>query len=304
MNIAKEENKYKKLYETILLEPDFKDYKIEATCKKIVEKGVYVMMILFIIGILLKPILKNEFISIANVLLIASLLLLLILSTVKLYVVNDVYKKSGLFNEKILHRFLKEFFPNYTSELNNGFSQLDYDIRKYVEKYNKYFSSNLIKYKLNNKYDVMLHKLQTIYETIDENGNRHQKITFSGLVGKVLLRKNIIDTPLFIGHDSKTNIKLDNEEFEEIYNVHATNEVDAYKILSPVFMETLIKINEKAKIDFLIEKNNLLFRLEASEFFDSYISEKKTIELLYMYEYIFKMLEDILSETIDNIENN
>ena len=67
-------------------------------------------------------------------------------------------------------------------------------------------------------------------------------------------------------------------------------------------MERLIKLDDIAAFDFLIEKEKISFRVAVDDFFEIYNEEDLIIKSLDKYDTILKTIEETLSELIQEIE--
>lgn len=297
-------DKYKKFYDELSLDPEFKKFQNNKVYNFFKTKGIFLFL-----GMFLLPIIFTLFSFIDGAafffpIVIAPIVTVGMIAFIVIAIMSGhaQNKVSKVYKDKIFRKFLSEYYPGYYYDDTKGLAQMEYRMKPYVSYYNRYYSENLFDYKLKDKYAVKFSELKTVHESRDSDGDTHRTTTFQGLAGYVIIDSNKLNNTIFIGHNSKSNIKLDNEEFEKIYNVHSDNEIEAYKFLSPTFMERLIKLDDIAAFDFLIEKEKISFRVAVDEFFEIYNEEDVIIKSLDKYDTILKTIEDTLYNLIKEIE--
>jgi len=300
------QNKYEKIYNDLCKEPEFQKFK-KNKIHKIANSNIFLCIliffgILFLASIFLIPLLGGvSLLILVYVLPIFQIVLLIYLVIVAISFFTEE-KVSDTYQFNVFLIFMMKHYPTYICSFTKKISEIEYGIKAYVESYDSFESKYLFSYVLKGNHAVRFSQVKTVYNGVDHNGNRKRIITFEGLAGSVNLNGQKLEHDIFIGHNSKSNIKLDNEEFEKRYNVYAENEIEAYKFLTPTFMEKLINLDDIVSFDFLIEKDVLSFRLAVEDFFRIYKTEEEIIGSLERYDRIFKFIEATLDELIQEIE--
>ena len=296
--------KYKKFYDELSLDPEFKKFQSNKMYNFFKTKGIYLFLGVFILPIIFTLFSFIDGAAFFFPIVIAPIVTVGMITFIVIAIMSGhaQNKVSKVYKDKIFRSFLREYYPGYYYDDTTGLQETEYRIKPYVSYYNRYYTENSIDFKLKDKYPVKFAELKTVHESRDSDGDTHRTTTFQGIAGYVIIDSNKLNHTIFIGHNSKTNVKLDNEEFEKIYNVHSNNEIEAYKFLSPTFMERLIKLDEIAAFDFLIEKEKISFRVSVDEFFEIYNEEDVIIKSLDKYDTILKTIEDTLYNLIKEIE--
>lgn len=157
----------------------------------------------------------------------------------------------------------------------------------------------------------------------DSKGRTKTKIVemFSGLVVSADFHKNFSGTMLIIPDitdsaswkwmakqlEIKTKgdqklVKLENAEFEKIYSVYATDQIEARYILSPSFMERLIKMHQKlnseskASISLSFQNERMIMAVNWRNNFFEYSFNKSVKEEVQETIDELKLCTDIVDE--------
>lgn len=219
------------------------------------------------------------------------------------------YKKE--FKENVI----REVIHNYNSSLkyfpNKGISRKEYDSCCFPESYNIYNSEDLIVDSTTSfEYADVLVKSE--YE--DSEGRTHVVTRYKGSLAKIDI--NDCECNIFFGDVKKIffvnlveKIKFENDEFNDMFNVHSNNELMAYKLLTPDIMEKFVDLKKNifSNLDIRILKDKLYVRfLSGDGFVPSLCSKRKEmnsiISSIAIIETVFNTLNSV-KKIIDDKKN-
>ena len=102
---------------------------------------------------------------------------------------------KNIFKQKIIKRILRNFYDDLEYFPEKEMPAIIYDRAEYKEFYNRYYSEDYFKCKLQNKYNISMAEILTEYyeESVDSEGNKTTSITikFSGLFATTVIDKSI-----------------------------------------------------------------------------------------------------------------
>ena len=217
------------------------------------------------------------------------------------------YKK--MYKEKIIRVFVKEYSPTLEFLPNSGISKPTYYSGEF-EKFDRYFTEDLITGTLENGYKINMAEVKTQKESRDEEGHVTYTTIFHGLFSEIELenympaeikiRKNTIS--LF---DSKDKVEMDSSEFEKIFNVYGTNKITTMQLLTADVMEMFINFKEKNKIvpELTIKNNKLYIRFATGSIFEAtFLKNALDFDTLLKYYNVINFTLDLTEKLIRNIK--
>ncbi len=219
----------------------------------------------------------------------------------------------SLLNEKIITPLLKRIFGDASSDVTNGIENSDYNIVSDNEEYDwdKYSSHGLTEIPINPEgYKLKLANVFTYHEVSYYDHNDHLETRteqlFGGLVGVINLPFNTNARINITGNEVKSNkIELDMREFEEIFNVSATNEIIARQILTADKMEKLLEMKNKIYnigFDIAINNDKLYIRFHQKTIFNfdmgKAIDKKQYEDTINTLTFVKRMAEDIVANIV------
>ncbi len=217
------------------------------------------------------------------------------------------YKK--MYKEKIIRVFVKEYSPTLEFLPNSGISKPTYYSGEF-EKFDRYFTEDLITGTLENGYKINMAEVKTQKESRDEEGHVTYTTIFHGLFSEIELenympaeikiRKNTIS--LF---DSKDKVEMDSSEFEKIFNVYGTNKITTMQLLTADVMEMFINFKEKNKIvpELTIKNNKLYIRYATGSIFEAtFLKNALDFDTLLKYYNVINFTLDLTEKLIRNIK--
>lgn len=223
-------------------------------------------------------------------------------------------KFTNKFKEKIIQPLIKNIDENLYYYPARKLDQPIY-MQGEFERYNRYYSEDLIEGILDEKYKVVMAEVQTEYESTDSDGNTTTTTLFHGIFGNVECSKNI-NTTLKIHSEKgvlgrlfkgRTRIEMDSEEFEKYFDVFGENKIIAMQILTSDVMEMMIDFitNSKIKYEMTIKNNQIYIRFHTGGVFEpklfkgalNYDMLKKYYNIIYFIFEISKRINKVIEET-------
>lgn len=229
----------------------------------------YLVIIVVIIVVLTFLLFKNFFIMLG-------LILALTVIPIEIYIKKDnkekkessIKKYYDYYYKKIVREFLNQFEEKIDHSPNEKIESYIYNEAEF-EKFDNYYSNNLMKIKLKNDFNIDICNVFTEYKTTDNEGDIVYRTLFRGVF-------TIIETPkpfnevLYLKKDKKyknkniipkiDKIQLDSAEFENYFDVYSSNKILAMQLLTSDIMEFLKEFQDSTNIDFeLTLKNNRIF---------------------------------------------
>lgn len=285
----------------------WEDSKKEKTKRKIVTS---VVLIIFNILIVLKFI---GIVQTAREICIMILVILFNSMIIGVCICDPMESKKRKYNSvyktKVVEKIIQNFFDEVNYIPQKPLSSQIYDEGKYDENYNKYYSDDYVDAKLNNKYDLKMAEVKTIYETTYTNSKgytRTERVTrFHGLFIKMKIDKSIKNN-LIIKQDGKIRkkerLEMDSSEFEKYFDVSSNNDIIGMQILTHDVMELLLDYRKylKCPFDICIYEDIVYIRIHCGTMFEAKINSKmlidreKTEEYYNMLEFVYKLSKEVI----------
>ncbi len=233
--------------------------------------------------------------------------IIVILCTIIELTISKNYKNS--FKEKIVKGILKDYnsMLNYFPE--KGIPEEEYDACKFKDKYDNYYSEDLI---TDNTNLFRFADVRTEVEYEDNDGHKSRTIVYSGSLACISIKN--INCRIFLGNvknnilssEDYKKINFENEEFNKLFPTYTDDELTAYKILTPDVMERFSNLKKDAftDIDIRFLNNKLYIRFVTGDGFTPSLFnpalEKKSIytSIAVLEEVIstLSMVRDILED--------
>lgn len=302
----KRQNKRNEVYSKVKLEKasDIQTYvdmlknnkDLEEKRKKYNNCKLYVLLIIIIVGCIC--FFTNWFHPII-------IFVVILVSAVIFALANAGYTK--VYKDQVITSILK----NYDKDLNympeNGIKKEIYRTAKF-EFFDRYTTEDLIVGKIC-ELEFALADVHTEIETTDSDGNTSYSTVFRGPVAVVELNKfkdlvlNISDnnSKLFKGNEY---VELDNQMFEEKYDVFTNNDVVAMRILTPTLTTKILEMHDKFGFFFEIKLIDglVFFRFHSDTLFNPCPSniEKEATDIAFYFNMLDGM-KNIMEEIIKTL---
>lgn len=216
---------------------------------------------------------------------------------------NKNYNK--FFKDNVINMLIKECCKNLEYIPTGELSQYIY-IDGEFEKYNRYYSEDLIQGTIDNKYNVTMAEVRTEVEEIDSDGNSSTRTVFHGLVARVDLER-LINANIKIRRNTMrlfqddTKIEMDSGEFEKEYDVYATDRMIAMQILTADVMQMILDFKEKNGIrpELTLKGNTLYIRFSTGKLFEAKVfTNSLDYKTLEKYYYTINFTLDIAKQLL------
>ena len=163
------------------------------------------------------------------------------------------YKK--MFKENVMVHALREYDSNLVYSPNGVFPQEVYRSARF-EGYDRYSSEDQINGVIDG-YEFLMAEVHTENRHTDKDGHTHYTTVFRGQVAWINITTSlgfdlsVVDNciKLFSGD---THVEIDNQEFEEHYDVFSTDKIKAMKVLTPNVTNKILDLNRKYGFKFEI----------------------------------------------------
>ena len=250
------------------------------------------------------------------------ILCIILLLTLNIFSIN---KKGKTYENVIVPYVLKEKFQNIEYNNNNKILLEKIGDSKIFLDYDKIFCSNYFKI-LYGKYDIESCKIVTKKMNIEENDGVVDKSldeNFCGIFATVNIPtkfdnefrvvKNIKEKEQ-INNVNKAEtqlVRMNNIEFDRIYDVYSMNQVSIKRVLSPGVMARVLEINKKIGniISFSIYNNVLYVAIEYNDYMEFkgkgklYVDEdlaRQNLDMLESLEYFVRYIINI-TDSLNNV---
>lgn len=259
-----------------------------------------------VVGLLLSPWIKN-IPSFIVPFFIPAVYVGLIVAMIFIVAVGQGTNYRSRFKKNIIEKFIKECDSNLSFHPRGKMSQDTY-IQGEFERYDNYYSEDLIEGMLDGKYPVSMAEVTTENESTDSEGNKTSSTVFHGIFGHIESSKEISgsikihsDKGIFGKMFKKENkIEMDSSEFEKSFDVYATDPIVAMQILTSDIMEMLIEFKKSSRINYEITiKGKMIYiRFHTGSVFEPK-AFRKTLDynMLKRYydiiEFIFRVARSI-----------
>lgn len=222
------------------------------------------------------------------------------------------------FKKQVVEKIIKQIDSNLNYEPSLEFPQDKYDDSGIGESYTNYYSDDLITGKLQG-IPVNLAEVHT--ERVVHSGKTTSRVTlFHGLFMEVQFNKKFSGETKIVPDKSlgicnfiestcekmfgRTNkeVVLESPEFNSMFNVYSTDQVEARYILSTSFMERLMEFNTKLEVDtsFSFYKSNMYIKIDyGHELFEpslgneNCVSKKEIYNLYCFVTFIKSIIEEL-----------
>lgn len=167
----------------------------------------------------------------------------------KIYDLDNRYRH--LYKQELVVKVLKEEFDNVIYDYNFGFTESEIRKMEFVEMGNRFKSEDYIRasYK-----DVNFIRSDVEVRYVSGGENKRDVTRFKGRVYELEFNKNIsagmqIRTrnfpyskkPFYLGKNNK--VQTENMDFNNIFDVFATNDMAAFYVLTPHMMERIMRLS-------------------------------------------------------------
>lgn len=294
---------FNEIYEQVYKE----SYGELETLRKERAKKVSIFILIVAVVVLTTSILIN---TLFPFIFVAGLIILVI------GIANNSTKYTTSFKENIIQPFVKNADENLSYFPKQGIPSALYRRGGFEQHYDNYYTEDLIKGVLDNKYEVKMAEVRTEEETTDSDGDRHTYTLFHGIFGNVECSKDITTTLKvhsdkgFLGSifKGKTKVDMDSEEFEKYFDVYGDNKIIAMQILTSDVMAMMIdfRTQHKIKYELTIKDKQIFIRFHTGEVFEPKLfKDSLDYNMLKRYydiiDFIFKVSREI-NKAIDATE--
>lgn len=248
------------------------------------------------------------------------LVTIIIINLFTFVIVNIVFSKNTnnyniRFKQIVINKLMNNFYDKLEYFPNKEMPEYIYKKLKY-EYYNIYKSEDYMEGTINNKYSIQMAEILTQKEETDRDSQgrtKTRKITkFHGLFAKIEMEKSIKSQLQIMRNGTfflDKRLKMDSSEFENYFDVKASNEIIGMQILTPDVMEELVNFENKTnmKYDIYIKENELYLRFHSEDMFESTnlrngpLDKNSIRKYFYMLNFTYN-LSNKLIKLISNIE--
>lgn len=224
-----------------------------------------------------------------------------------------ISKKNKNYNKFFKDNVIKTFVKEYSEDLNyiptQGLSKLIYSQGEF-ESYDLYYTEDLIQGVIEGKYDVTMAEVHTMNESTDEDGNTSRTTVFHGLVAKIDFEKQV-KAQIKIRKDKiklfnkETRVEMDSGEFEENFDVYATDKIIAMQILTADIMQMMLDFKQKNGLrpELTLSGNTLIIRFATGNLFEAKVFEDSLdYKTLKKYYDTINFTLDLAKSFVKNIE--
>lgn len=215
---------------------------------------------------------------------------------------------SKIYKEQIIKTAIKNYNNEWQYNPNEGISSQTYKIGKF-EGYSSYRSEDLITGMISG-YRFSLSDVHTERESTDSDGNTSSYTVFFGPVAVIELNKLnnfslIVTTNRLKLFDKNDYVELDNQLFEEKYDVFTSDKVAALRILTPSLMDKILELYNSFGYfyEFRLISGLLFFRFHSDSLFEPHPNniEKEALSIAYYFKMLDGMTE-IIEEIIKSLK--
>lgn len=209
------------------------------------------------------------------------------------------YRKT--YKETIIKKLVTAYDQNLSFIPNGTISSNYYDQAEF-ERYDNFFSNDVIFGKIDNQIDFKASDVRTEIEQTDKNGNRTTTTVFAGIFSYAKFNKDINNTIKirsdkgFLGKllpPSKQLIQLDSQEFEKLFDVYSTDKILAMRVLTSDILNYMIDFKRENKINYEITLKNssLYIRIHCKDMFEApFIKDSLDFDTLHLYYKIINFI--------------
>lgn len=317
------EDNFENWYENISNKFKEELIKLEEIVKEEKENNRYkfnISIVIFLITTMMLIVAGAVFdiMNIAGVIILLGILFALpILSILTLCNYKESSKQRIAIKKAIINIMIKSFENDIEYYPEEGISTEIYD-NVNVEQYNYYYSNHLMSLKINNNHELQMAETQSWYERSNSKGERkitnHFKGTFANLntpksfSEMIYIKRGILNG---LVHDEKNlpdkvmAVELDSQEFEEKFDVYASNKIIAMQLLTS---DVMILLNDfykymQREFEIIIKNDNIYIKiLNGVTFSNSLIKDNELDkELIYKNYRTINFILNISSKLVELI---
>lgn len=216
---------------------------------------------------------------------------------------------NQFFKDNVIKTFVKEYSEALEYIPNKGLEQHIYQEGEF-ERYDRYYSEDLIQGMLEDHYKVTMAEVHTQDVSRDSEGNTTTTTLFRGLVAvidfskwvkaNIKIRKNkrkILD--------KNTRMEMDSGEFEEMFDVYTTDKMIAMQILTADVMQMILDFQEKTGLrpELTLVGNSIMIRFATGDLFEAKVFEDSLdYKTLKKYYDTINFTLNIAKDFVKNIE--
>lgn len=279
---------------------------------KLLKSIITICVVVFITLIIIKETAGINYYSFQTLLpfcFVAVVILIIIM------VATSKSKYVPTFKEKVIKPFVKNIDKNLEYNPQGGIPSRLYRMGEF-ERYDNYYTEDLIKGKLDERFNFQMAEVKTEIETTDSEGHTQTTIVFYGLFGNVECVKNI-GTNFKVRSDKgmlgkmfkgKTKVEMDSQEFEKYFDVYGDNKITVMQILTSEVMATMIDFIEQSKIKYelTINGDQIYIRFHTGGVFEPKLFKSSLdYDMLKKYydiiDFVFKVTREI-NKVIENTD--
>ena len=290
--------KIENLYEEFILSNENKYFYLENKIRL-----CYLILIIFIISIpvllfLLFSIKSNNTFTLFD---IASIILLFIIGnfiiTKKLPSLLD--RKNDMFKSSLIKYIIKENLNDFKYNADDGIEPEDYIKSNIYEKFNTYFSEDLMEGYMDSS-KVSLAEVETLMSE-----EYSFKPLFHGLFAKVSLKnktdKDFIITSKKISISNRDIHETTSNDFNKLYNVYTKNGVNIGTLFNKKTIDLLCEyaLITSSLVDIKVSGKNIFFRFGIGPLFDGLIFSSDEKKRLYLFSLICMIIKNVNDMVID-----
>ena len=202
-------------------------------------------------------------------------------------------RKNELFKDGLIKYVIKENLTDFNYKSQDGIDAEDYVSSKFYEKFDAYFSEDLMSGKIGTS-KIKMAEVETL-----EKDEENLYPLFHGLFAHVKL-KNKVKNSIII---TSTNVELKNRElvsttsdrFNESYHIYTKGKLTSYALLEKRTIDLLCELADLSSIDvdIKIEDNDIFLRFGTGPLFDDLIFSKEEKKRLYEFSLICDIIRSI-----------
>ncbi len=209
----------------------------------------------------------------------------------------------------MIKTFVKEYSETLEYVPNKGLEQHIYQEGEF-ERYDRYYSEDLIQGMLEDQYKVTMAEVHTQDVSRDSEGNTTTTTLFRGLVAVIDFAK-LVKANIKIRKnkrkilDKNTRIEMDSGEFEEKFDVYTTDKIIAMQILTADVMQMILDFQAKTGLrpELTLAGNSLIIRFATGDLFEAKVFEDSLdYKTLKKYYDTINFTLDIAKNFVKNIE--
>ena len=209
----------------------------------------------------------------------------------------------------MIKTFVKEYSETLEYVPNKGIEQHIYQEGEF-ERYDRYYSEDLIQGMLEDQYKVTMAEVHTQDVSRDSEGNTTTTTLFRGLVAVIDFAK-LVKANIKIRKnkrkilDKNTRIEMDSGEFEEKFDVYTTDKIIAMQILTADVMQMILDFQAKTGLrpELTLAGNSIINRFATGDLFEAKVFEDSLdYKTLKKYYDTINFTLDIAKNFVKNIE--